>query len=78
MDHLSIYNATILTAKDQIGNSWISLISYYLRNKTLSTEKSEVVKVRARATRYTLINDILFRRSFSSPYQRCVLPDEVK
>ena len=77
-DHLSIYNATIFTIEDQAGNSWISLISDYLRNRTLPMDKSKAMKVRAQVARYTLINVILFRQSFSSPYQRCVLPDKVK
>ena len=78
IDHPSIYNVAILTAENQAGNSWISLISDYLRNGTLPEDRSEAVKVKAQAARYTMINDILYWRSFSGPYQRCVLLDEVK
>ena len=55
MDHPSICNAAILTTDDQVGNSWISPNLDYLRNGTLSTDKSEAMKVRARVGRYTLI-----------------------
>ena len=61
MDHPSICNVVILIAKDSVGNSWIATILDYLRNGTLLIDKSEAVKVRARAARYTLINGILYR-----------------
>ena len=66
MAHPSIHNAAILTAEIQTDCSWISPILSYLRNWILPEDKSEVVKVEARAARYTLINDSLYRRSFSS------------
>ena len=64
MDHPFIYNAVILTVEDQVGNSWISPISNYLRNGTLPEDRSEAKKVKARAARYTLINNILYMRYF--------------
>ena len=36
------------------------------------------IKIKARAARYALINDVLYMWSFSGPYQRCVPPDEAK
>ena len=71
MDHPSICNAAILIVEDHVGNSWISPISDYLRNGTLPTDKREVVKVRARVARYTMINDILYKRSFSTMPEVC-------
>ena len=41
-------------------------------------DRSEVVKVKARATKYALINYTLYRRSFSGSYQRCDPLDEAK
>ena len=76
--HPSIYNVEILTAEIQDDCSWISLISSYLRNGALPKDKSEAVKIKARAARYALISDVLYRRSFSRPYQRCVPPNEAK
>ena len=78
MAHPSIYSAAILTVENQADCSCISPISNYLRNKTLPEDRSEAVKVKARAGRYALINDVLYRRSFFGPYQRCVPPDEAK
>ena len=78
MTHPSIHNAKIHTAESQAENSWISLILNYLRSRALPEERSEVVKVKARAAKYALINDILYKRSFFGPYQRCVPPEKVK
>ena len=69
MTHPSIHNEKIHTAENQAENSWISPISNYLRSGALPEERSEVVKVKARAAMYALINDILYMRSFYSPYQ---------
>ena len=72
MDHPSIYGATVLTVESQARHSWMSSISSYLRSGTLPEDRSEAVKVKARAVRYTLINDTLYKQSFTGPYQRCV------
>ena len=54
---------------------WKSPIIEYLKNPATDT-KSESVKLRIRATRYILIDDILYKKSFSFPYLRCLGPDE--
>ena len=74
----SIHEATVLTTEPQACYSWISPISSYLRYGTLPEDKSEANKIKAQATRYTLLNDVLYRRSFSGPYKRCVPPNEAK
>ena len=76
MDQPSIHNAAVLTVENQDGDSWISPILSYLKNETFPEDKSEAMKVKARAAKYTLINNILYRRLFSSPYQRFVPSDE--
>ena len=60
MTHPSIHNAKIHTAESRAENSWISPILNYLRKRALLEERSEVVKVKARAAKYALINDILY------------------
>ena len=78
MTHPSIHNSEIHTVENQTENSWISPISNYLRSGALLEERSEAMKVKARAAKYALINGILYRRSFFGPYQRCVPPEEPK
>ena len=74
----SINDAVVLTIETQTNCSRMSPISSYLISRTLLEDRREVAKVKARAARYTLLNGVLYRRSFSEPYQRCVLPDEAK
>ena len=46
----------------------------YLSHGTLLENRAEFVKVKARATRYSLIDGMLYRCSFSGSYLR-YLPD---
>ena len=41
-------------------------------------KKKATTRIKARATRYALINGVLCHQSFSGPYQRCVPSDETK
>ena len=70
MAHPSIHNVVVLTTKAQVDCSWISSISSYLRSGTLPKDKGEIIKLEARAARYALLNDVLYRQSFFGPYQR--------
>ena len=78
MTHPLVSNAPILTVEIRDDSSWISPIARYLKNETLPEDRNAIVKIKARTTRYALINDILYRRSFSEPYKRCVPPDKAK
>ena len=78
MDHPFISNVVVLTIASQPGHSWMSSISSYLRNSTLPKDRRKTVKVKAKAAQYTLINDTLYKRSFSGPYHRCVTPVEAE
>ena len=78
MTHPSISSMEILTTEIRDGNSWISPITNYLKSGTLPEDRNAAIKIKARAARYALINDVLYMRSFSKPYQRCVPLDEAK
>ena len=43
----------------------------YLSHGTLPKNRAEAVKVKAQATRYSLMDGMLYRHSFSGPYLRC-------
>ena len=49
---------------------WRSPIIEYLKSPTITAE-SEAAKLRIRAVRYILIDDVLYKKSFSLPYLRC-------
>ncbi|XP_065631696.1 uncharacterized protein LOC136068463 [Quercus suber] len=59
------------------GMNWMVPIVSYLKDGQLPEEKDEARKLRARAARYVLMDEILYRRGFSQPYLRCLAPDEV-
>ena len=62
----------------QIENreNWMALIISYLKDRKLSERKDEARKLRPRAARYVLMDKVLYKRGFSQPYLRCLVPDE--
>ena len=56
---------------------WKSLIIEYLKSLAIETNL-ELTKLRTRAARYILIDDILYKKSFSLPYLWCLGPDETQ
>ena len=54
----------------------MTLIVSYLKDRKLSEGKDEARKLRIRAARYFLMNEVLYKRDFSQPYLRCLAPDE--
>nr|XP_023900820.1 uncharacterized protein LOC112012668 [Quercus suber] len=62
----------------QVGDreNWMAPIVSYLKDGRLPEKRDEARKLRVRAVRYILIDEILYKRGFSQPYLRCVAPDE--
>nr|XP_023903529.1 uncharacterized protein LOC112015361 [Quercus suber] len=62
----------------QVGDkgNWMTPIVSYLKDGQLPEERDEARKLRVRAARYILIDEILYKRGFSQPYLRCLAPDE--
>ena len=50
----------------------------FLQDGHLPQDIEEVRKVRKRATRFTILNDTLYKRGFSMPYLKCVDEEEVR
>ena len=48
----------------------------YLKDGKLLEGKDEARKLRVKAARYVLINEVLYKRGFSQPYLRFLTPDE--
>ena len=59
---------------DSSNSYWRKPIVEYLKNDQLPTNLVKAHKVRIQLARYTLINEILYRRSFNRPYLRCLGP----
>ena len=56
--------------------NWITPIVAYLRDRRLLEERDEAKKLRIRAAKYVLIDEMLYKRGFSQPYLRCLAPNE--
>ena len=51
-------------------------IMSYLKDGRLSKAKDEARKLRVRAAKYVLLDEVLYKRGFSQPYLRYLAPDE--
>ena len=66
------------TSVQEIGskNNWTTPIASYLRDSVLPGDKEATRKLKVQVTRFILIKDILYKRGFSRPYLRCLVPEE--
>ena len=51
-------------------------IVIYLKDGRLLKDKDETRKLRIKAAKYVLIDEVLYKKGFSQPYLRCLAPDE--
>ncbi|GKV52230.1 hypothetical protein SLEP1_g58821 [Rubroshorea leprosula] len=54
------------------------ILRAYLLKAQNDGDKREEMKLRKKASRYTLVNDVLYKRSFSLPLLRCLNPYEAE
>ena len=60
---------------EEEGN-WMTPIIVYLKDGRLLEDKDETRKLRIRAAKYVLIDEVLYKQGFSQPYLRCLASDE--
>nr|GEX62926.1 reverse transcriptase domain-containing protein [Tanacetum cinerariifolium] len=65
----------ILAIMEEEGYCWMTPLVEYLTKGTLPA-KTRAIKIKAR--RYTMVNDVLYRKSFLKPWLRCVSPTQAK
>ncbi|KAL2462074.1 rve domain-containing [Abeliophyllum distichum] len=53
-------------------------IIQFLKDGTMPQDSAEARRLRTRAARYTLIDEVLFNKGFSLPLLRCLREDEAK
>ena len=54
----------------------MTLIVLYLKEGKLPKGKDEAKKLRVRAAKYVLMDEVLYKRGFSQPYLRCLASDK--
>ncbi|XP_020412920.1 uncharacterized protein LOC109947377 [Prunus persica] len=57
-------------------DTWMSPIYSYLTNDTLPDDKAQARKLRYRSARYTVINDVLYKRGYTTPYLKCLTAEQ--
>ena len=57
--------------------NWTTPLIAYLRSDILPDGKNAARKLKVQASRFVLLEDVLYKRGFSRPYLRCLSHDEV-
>ncbi|GJU23460.1 reverse transcriptase domain-containing protein [Tanacetum coccineum] len=70
----SIYKKQVAEATAEEGTSWMTPIMEYLVSGILPADKKLATKIRVKALNYIIIDRILYKRSFLTPWLRCVGP----
>ena len=60
----------------QLKGSWMDPIVTYIKDGTLLVNPSEARKIKVRSSRFTILNDELYKRGFSQPYLKCLDPED--
>ena len=59
-------------------SNWTMPLISYLKNGMLPDGKDATRKLKVQASRFVLIKDVLYKRDFSRPYLRCLVPEEAE
>ena len=57
-------------------SSWMDPMISYIRDGVLAPDKLRVRKIKAQASRYTMIDGVLYRRGYTLPFLRCLDEDD--
>ena len=56
--------------------NWMTPILIYLKDGRLPEDKDEARRLKIKAAKYVLIDEVLYKMGFSQPYLRCLALDE--
>ena len=59
-------------------SNWTTPLISYLKNGMLPDRKDAAKKLKVQVSRFILIKDVLYKRGFSRPYLRCLVPEKAK
>nr|GEZ86293.1 reverse transcriptase domain-containing protein [Tanacetum cinerariifolium] len=68
----SIKEKEVKTVVEEDGPTWMTPIIEYLKEGTLPSDRKESRKLRIKARQYELLEGVLYRWSFLTPWLRCV------
>ncbi|XP_050247585.1 uncharacterized protein LOC126695025 [Quercus robur] len=68
----------VATFAIQSTDTWMTPIMSFLQDRHLPQNTEEARKIKKRAARFTILNDVLYKKGFSMPYLKCVDEEEAK
>nr|GEY45958.1 reverse transcriptase domain-containing protein [Tanacetum cinerariifolium] len=74
LENKSIKEKEVAAAIEEDGPTWMTQLVDYLKEGVLPGDKKEGRKLWLKARQYELIEGVLYRRSFLTPWLRCVGP----
>nr|GEW71334.1 reverse transcriptase domain-containing protein [Tanacetum cinerariifolium] len=74
LENKSIKEKEVATVIEEDGPTWMTQLVEYLKEGVLPGDKKEARKLRLKARQYELMDGVLYRRSFLTPWLRCVGP----
>ncbi|GJS18832.1 reverse transcriptase domain-containing protein [Tanacetum coccineum] len=69
-----IHEKEVLAIVEEEEQTWMTPICEYLTKEVLLEDKKKARVVRRKASRYTIINGTIYKKSFLRPWLRCVRP----
>ncbi|XP_075521492.1 uncharacterized protein LOC142554707 [Primulina tabacum] len=71
----------VLSAEEEIvpisEDSWMTPLIKFIKNKELPEDKSRAQKIKRQAPMFSLLNNVLYSRSFQGPLLKCLYEGEV-
>nr|GEX71272.1 reverse transcriptase domain-containing protein [Tanacetum cinerariifolium] len=74
----SIEKKEILAVVEEEWYCWMTPLVEYLMEGTLPSETKKARTIKIKARRYTMVNDVLYRKSFLEPWLQCVGPTQAE
>ncbi|GJT74866.1 reverse transcriptase domain-containing protein [Tanacetum coccineum] len=74
LDEKSINEKEVLAVVEEEGSTWMTPIYEYLTEEILPAEKEKARAIRRKSRRYSVINGVLYKKSYLGPWLRCVGP----
>ncbi|GJS83590.1 reverse transcriptase domain-containing protein [Tanacetum coccineum] len=74
LNEKSINEAEVLVIVEEEGETWMTPIHDYLTGGILLAEAGRARAVKRKSHRYSVVNGILYKKSFLGPWLRCVGP----